>query len=1489
MRNLCPFPILRAFTGRIYDAKLRIGLLCVCLTACALQAFAGAPQYSDILPVNRIKPGMKGYGLTTFHGVTVSKFNVTVIGVLKNANSGHDLILIRMKGGPITERGANLIHGMSGSPVYIDGKIIGAFSQGEQWPKEPIGMVTPIQDMLEAWDPNIPQKPGYFQPAEARTKPPAVNLHQPITVGSRRITSLLLGAPSNRCSSTKTAALHYATSFLYAPGAKESICQWMQKSLEAKGYHYTVLADGGASGVSTFHGAPLKPGSCFGTMLATGDIPFGGYGTLTYRKGDRVLGFGHPLMGLGALEGAITSAYVVDVFSGLQTSHLIPIAGPVVGTLRQDRDFSVSGDLSSSPNLIPFEVTINDATTHRSQTFHDRLLQHPDLTAQLMSFVAKEAISRVHDIPGDVMARVTTSVDAAEIGTLTRTNTVYDAVDLSGPALMDLSDIMGVVSGNPFYPLPIKSGKITIDIRSGRQTATIERIFLKQGKFEPGETVDIGVVLKPYRLPEITRTVSLKIPQDTPGGHYTLSVRGGMANLIRVGGLTFGGGGELLTPPANAKQMAAQLSERETNTDIVARIPLNTYAPAVEGLKLSQMPPNLEALMRSERNSGIRIEREDVHCRKASGFIVSGSQQLTITVVRKNNQEVPSTRLQSTPSGSGGIPGLPNSLQSSGSLSGASIEDSADAAGLAPRLSAESSGYSLTSENRPPPNEQLASPVDNEQQPAAGSVLDKKPSDSASKTLPTAGFKVIEPIETGAPTSVADTTADKTEKPVARQPVVWRQYARNDLSPGKFTGTGVSTAGELRISAALTRLATTSETYIWSIVSDGNGAVYAGTGTTGKILKIDSAGHTTVFAVLPAVAVQTLIVSHDGTLWAGTGGNGAVYHVTLDGKATLVSTLSEHFAVALAEDPSGNLYIGAGGSGNIYRLTPEQQRSPRPLNPPDVFFKTPAQHILALAVDSDGSLLAGAAPDGILYRITPDGLGKVLYDARDNAIMAISTANTPASSQSSTARIAGAERRTNSSGDVYIATGPRGNIYAVHPDGSVSTLFDHAPLFFTALKTAPDGSLYASTAAAIYHITPTRSGTQDSVPAIVTPLDNKKDIDYLCLAVLPNGTVAAGTGNIGELFVSSNTPTETADAGTYESVVRDARVISHWGNIRWDGVTPTGARIKVSTRSGGTSEPDTDWSAWANVQSKNAESTGKIVSPPNRYIQYRLELSGATVRLAESPAVREISLSYMPKNQPPKVSFVNPSGGEEWSHTQTIRWNGSDPDNDTLDYTLEYSGDSGATWRPVFAESAKHDSAESTHLPASPSLPLPLSMSEFEKTLDPTMPPFLRQIALDKHKSVLDAGGRESAQRDSFRAWDTKSVPDGTYILRVSASDKPSNPTNSLGATAVSDPIVVCNALPVVRISGKPEVRPDRSVFVRGTATQNLASISAVQYRIDGGDWASATADDGIFDSGSEGFQFSTVSLSPGKHSIEVMTFNSAAEHSSIKLEVATP
>ncbi|HZT43169.1 MAG TPA: SpoIVB peptidase S55 domain-containing protein [Chthonomonadaceae bacterium] len=1457
--------ILRTVFGLRQTAFCLAGSLSLLtLSLVASPAQAKPPRYPDVLPLSQVKPGMTGYGLTTFKGTTISRFQVTVIGILKKENAGHDLILIRMKGGPITERGANLIHGMSGSPIYIHDKIVGAFSMGENFPKEPVGMVTPIEDMLEAWDPDIPQVPSYFQPAEKKalsgSKPGAQTgarwqpdnrervavLPHPIVVGNRRIDKLVLNARPDdpRRSTGNVAVLHRATSLLSVSGISERDRVWLQKLLDERGYAITVAAGAGSAGRAPgFKGVPLRPGSAFGTWLATGDVEVGGTGTITYRRGNRILGFGHPLLGLGALEAAITSSYIVDVFSGYETSHYIAVAGPVVGTLRQDRDFSVSAEVGHQPHLVPFDITVHDATTHRTKTFHDDVFLHPDLTAVLLRLVAREAISRAHDVPGDVMARVTTTVDAGEVGKVTRTNTVFDADDIASTATQDLGDITNIVSGNPFYPLPIHSARMTVDISSGHNTATLERIFLKQGHYEPGDTLDIGVVLKPYRQDPVLKTVSLKIPADTPTGRYQLLVRGGTATVVHLGPFIIAGGSpEPETPPVNVGQMVSRLNQRETNTDLVARLIFNSVAPAIEGEKLSQLPPNLSALMRSDRNSGVRLERDEVRSTLPAGYVVSGTQQLFVSVVRKSTQEVgngsPSPSTTTLP----GIP--PPSLPGGASINDANTGDdndptTGDAAGS---LTTESMAWQSGGQNLPPAKEA------GKREKGKG----KRENSKGKAGAPPADADKAQAAAATAPTTPPPSAAE--DKPVGPQLQSWRQTARADFSSGKFSGASVTAEGELRLTSSLRRLASTTETYIWALVPDSQGDLYAGTGTGGKILKIDRQGKIETFTTLPVVSIQSLALGKDGTLWAGSGVQGRLYRIQPDGSFTLAATLPEKYLMALAQDSKGDLFIGPGDGGTIYKLGGKDAK-------PVPYFKSSADRILSLAVDAQDNLYAGTGPEGILYKITPEGKSSVLFDARENSITALAV---------------------DSGGAVYAGTGPKGMLYRIASDGTATTVYDKASAFYTALRIAPDGSLYASTVNAIYHILP--SSAEPDHP-VVQPLDNPREVDFLTLALLPDGTVAAGTGNVGEIYASS-VENSAPRSGTYESVVHDAKLKSRWGSLRWDATLPAGSGLRIETRTGNVAEPDSTWSPWTPVQPDPDSTTeGTIASPSARFIQYRMTLAAGPG--AAQPAVREVTIDYMPRNAPPTVTLQAPVGGERWSKTQTIRWNASDPNNNTLTYTLFYSSDGGATWKPLptAKSDAKSDAAKSA-APAPATSVETLSQQLDAKTSN--MPPALKQMILDNYRRRLEGGG-QGALKETSKSWDTTVLPDGAYQIKVVASDRLSNPTDPQTGETISEPFLIVNSTPQISLPASPIIGPDKSVAIAGDVTQALIAVTAVQYRIDGGDWIAATAKDGLFDSSHESFAFVTLPLPSGKHTVEVEAFNAAGAKATQKVDVQVP
>lgn len=1419
-----------------------------------------APRYDDIMPVSQVKPGMVGYGLTVFRGTKIEKFGVTIVDVHKNAGGpGHDLILVRLSGGPITERKAFLIQGMSGSPVYVNGKIIGGFSQGEGMAKEPLGYVTPIEDMLEAWDPKLPDTPlAMLNDGKQRT----IALRQPLNLDGRRITRVVANAPlsSPLKSTADTAVMHPCSTLLAFPRVSEAMRRKLQAALEP--YNIQLAQDGPtANRKPDFKGAPIVPGAMFAMMLVTGDLSAGAGGTITYRRGDRVLGFGHPFMGIGPLATALTSAYVYDVYPLVNVSHKIWSPGPVVGSSAQDRNYSVSGVLHKMPKMIPVTVDVRDITTNRGRVYHVQVVPHPNLYSAMVSGTVGAAVADIRSIPGPAMARVTTTVEAEDVGKVTRANVVYDARGIDNAATADLDDLLGIFTSNPFYPVVIKSANVKVEIESGRKTAQVERIFLKEGKFSPGETVDLGVVIKPYKLPEVTKVVRIPIPANTPTGRYILQVKGGaIPGGISLGGIIIrpqSGGAAEQAPPVSIRQMVNRYDEREKNNDVVVRLLLPSTAVNVDGERLSNLPPSLDAVMRSAKSSGVRLERDEVKVVEPTDWVISGQQLLTINVQRKDTSESPSA----APPPVGGAAQGQTQLGSSDS----NVDtDSGDQELSNP----DDSAVELAS--RTGVDGKTAARAKADKTDDKGGKKDEKEGKPAQPTAAPAETKEPDP-----PAPATPAPAEANEKPVGRQPLTWRQTTRADFAKGDSTGLSVTTGGDLTLTRTLTKFQTSPESFAWSLIPDGKGGLYAGTGTAAKVLHVDSSGALKELAKLPEISVHALALGADGTLWAATGPNGHVYRIAPDGKFTLALTADEKYALAIVADSKGDVYVGTGGGhGNIYRIGRDGKAG--------LFYRTPEEHVLCLAIDRADNLYAGTSSNGIVYRITPEGRGSVLYDAAEASISAIGV---------------------NSRGDVYAATAPRGVIYRIAPDGMPKTVLDRSAAAFTALRVAADDTIYAAGGSAVYFLRPDDTAT---------PFGNRSDIDILSLAVAKNGALYAGTGNVAEIYTAS--PATPRQTGTYESVVHDAKQTARWGSVRWTANIPAGTRVKVQTRTGNVAEPDATWSDWTEPRPQG--DGGRIASPPARFIQYRVTIESDSASV--SPALREISINYLPKNQPPKITFSSPAGGERWARNQTVKWDASDPDKDTLTYQLYYSTDNGATWLPLpEGVAAKPVTETKTAAPAVPSpvskatgtgpasVPLgsgPPSVAAVQAELDkhPDLPASLREAILERARKVNadyqapgQSGPRAAASapqtpiKQTSRAVDTRLLPDGKYMLKVVTTDRPSNPVEPRTAESVSEPFIVCNTPPtLVLLHASIQLRPDRTVTLEGTALQTMIQVIAVQFRVDGGEWMAAVPQDGIFDGASESFTLATLALTPGKHVIEVKAFNAANNTTAEKVEV---
>lgn len=1448
------------------------------------------------LPAAKLVPGMKGYGLTVFHGAKIERFDVTVLGVLRKVNNGRDLILVRMGGNPNLSRVTDVIAGMSGSPVYVGGKIIGAVAYGSTFTRERIGYLTPIEDMLDAWDPALPQYPDGFgphdRPSSADIGAPsgrsaAEDLAAPVTVDGRRFTRLRVAGPGEmpaRGNGTDAGTLTLRplatpVSVTGVPASRWSrVAQALARlGLEAQeGFGGGAAAAPGKSGKPALPASPLQPGGGIAMSLATGDLDMTGVGTLTFRAGNRIVAFGHPFLSIGPIDAPMSSVYIHDILPSYYESTKIGSPVNQVGAFTQDRPFSIAGQIGAKPVMVPVTVRINDRSTGRSRVFRCQIVRHPQLTRTLAPMAAGVAISEVHSQPGDAMATVRTTVTADEIGTITRVNRVYDPLAIDSAATADLDSLAGILSSNPFYPVPIRSVAMDVTIEDGRQTAQVERVFLDQTRYEPGDMVNVNVVLRPYKRPRIVQTIPVRIPPTVPDGSVlTIMVQGGAS---ANGGLTLGvsetgglvlqrAGADDYASAVNVRQLVRRFLDHERDDALIARLVLPTTAVSVQGERLTGLPPNIDSVLRGgtgsagSRSSGARLERDEVRASTRTDYVVSGVQTLSIRVARRGSPETnggtpsapaaPSGQTAAPTATSQTIPAAPPRSAAVGSLR----LTPADAfSGVRRLYTAQESG----SGGDAPVTNTGVTVVHIGRRPASGGGGAK----SAPGPAPTPAPVAAEPVA-GAP--------------VGRMPQIWRQASAAEFrSAALLDGVTVSSNGEVGLAPRLTRVAESVEDpYYWCLAEDPKGGVYAGTGDGGVIYRIAPSGVQVVYARTGELEVQSLAVAPDGTLYAGTAPHGYVFRIPPGGGAAApLFQAPEKYVLALALSADGrSLYAGTGGPrARVWRVSLNGSGKPEPA------YESAEGSVTALSVGPDGALYAGTAPSALIVRVAGPNTPRptVLYDAAESAVTGLAVGR---------------------DGTVYAATmaSGRGILYRIDGGtGAASILFDRAPEgTLTGLQRADDGTLYTASGGTLVAIRPFGVGDVDDADVRTFEAPGSADIQILSVLRGADGRVWASTGNTGgiyELLGGAGTPA----TGQIVSRVFDARAASKWGTIRWTASVPTGASVTLQTRTGDVPQPDASWSEWSRAYGTPTGDT--IVSPAGRYLQYRATLTGQG---ADLPTLRAVEAFYLPPNQAPRLALVVPAGGEVWRGQKTLRWSATDPDRDTLSYEVTLSGDGGRTWRPI--DNGAASLTTKTTVAPSPSVPSSgRAALEAELAKHPELTADMRaRILADAPAEALSAppalalakeagsGGAGTVTRDTGLTLDTTKLPDGVYLLKVVASDKPSNPDGALTAEKISGEFRVVNRAPtLVLLKSGLKINPDRTAVLEGVAMQQGAAIRAVQYRIDGGDWLAAAASDGLFDSTLEPFSLTTPPLKPVSHTLEVQTQDEAGNVATQKLTV---
>jgi len=502
-------------------------LLAGLLAGAALPSTAAARPEAPapaILPLSEVRPGMEGEGRTVFEGATISSFRVRILGVLENAiGPRHSLVLARLSGGPLAETG--VIAGMSGSPVFVDGRLLGAVAYAFPFGKEPIAGITPIAEMLAASNPEAPRAASARLRLPSQTAALAAPLDRDAVAAAfaRPQPGLVPGAFRGEAlpQGLGGATLHPLALPLVFSGFEPDTFAWARGVFASMGF--APVMGGGAAGSSPGPVPDLAPGAAIGVSLVEGDLDLSVSGTVTHIDQGRVYALGHPFYNLGPTQFPLRKAWVHAVFPSLQVSWKIASALDAIGTLDQDRTTAVSGRLGPLPRMMGVVVRLRSPRASE-RVFRFRVAQD-ELLTPLVTYVSLLSVLQGHE---RAFGAATLRVEARLALAGGREVRFEDVVSSEQPAQAAAAVVAGplaVLAANDFERVAVDELSLTVDAVEGREAATLVRAWLDAPlPLRPGSVVPLRVQLRTRRGETLTETLSLEVPASATGGSYTLLV-----------------------------------------------------------------------------------------------------------------------------------------------------------------------------------------------------------------------------------------------------------------------------------------------------------------------------------------------------------------------------------------------------------------------------------------------------------------------------------------------------------------------------------------------------------------------------------------------------------------------------------------------------------------------------------------------------------------------------------------------------------------------------------------------------------------------------------------------------------------------------------------------------------------------------------------------------------------------------------------------------
>ncbi len=742
---------------------------------------------------------------------------------------------------------------------------------------------------------------------------------------------------------------------------------------------------------------------------------------------------------------------------------------------------------------------------------------------------------------------------------------------------------------------------------------------------------------------------------------------------------------------------------------------------------------------------------------------------------------------------------------------------------------------------------------------------------------------------------------------------MWRQSNNDEFEKGTAKGVALQSDGKLVLAPRFAQFSDPNTAYLWALRVNSKGVLFAAGGSNAKVLRFDEKGVASTVFESQEMAAQALALDARDNLYVGTSPDGKVYKIPAPdakgemGKAAVFFEPKTKYIWDLFVDASGTVFVATGDKGEVYAVSPDGKGV--------LFYKSPETHIRSLALDGKGNLLIGTEPNGLVARVSmasPGGVDKpeqrpafVLYETEKKEVTSLlvdRAGNIYAASVGEKPRLSPAfpqvqqfvpQTTVTSTGQTFtsaVAMPPGqqapfvpfpsltggSEVYRIAPDGAPESLWSSREDLVYTLGLGPAGKLLLGT------------GNR----GLVIQLEGKRTY-----STLPKTTASQVTGLVagasGRMYVATANPgkvfalgPEFEPEGSFESQVFDAKIFSQWGHLTWWGDNgATEGQVEFYVRTGNTSNPEKNWSAWAGPLTDPKGSS--VNSPAARFAQWRVVFKnpasaaapGKSTKIEAMPPVHEmatniswVSLAYLPKNvvptvdaivvqnpgvrvqgfplqqqqqqpaqlrMPPSISgvpgmsisqpqqpprFDPPPQGVTQRGYQSVLWSARDENDDDLVFSLYYRGEGETKWKLL--------------------------------------------------KDRLE---------QKFFSWESITLPDGAYYLKVVACDSPSNPpADMLCSERESDRFEVDNTPP--KVEGLRAEPGNPEAHVRFDAKDSFSAIVRAEYSLDAGDWKLAFPVDRLSDSPSESYEIVLRELAPGEHTIAVRVFDQFENSASAKV-----